>query len=111
MPNGKHFLKHPIRIIITFIGALRVSVVNPNQDENFAWSMVAKEQPILLGKFGPKPVLVFVPNGVALSVFSTLRVSKTSPEGLTATSAHRFTELYGAKLHDGLFQRQFPQIA
>ena len=111
VPTGRHFPKHPIRIIITFIGAFGVRVVNPSQDENFAGCVVAKKQQILLEKLGPEPVFVFFPKGVALSVFGMRRVSKTSPEGLTATSAHRFTELYGAQLHDGLFQRQFSQIA
>jgi hypothetical protein len=47
-------------------------VINPTKDDDAGFSVVAKEEPILLEKLGPEPIFVFGAEGITLAIFRPL---------------------------------------
>jgi hypothetical protein len=58
MAAFQHFAEHPISVVVAFISPLRVLIVDPHQYDDFAGCVIAKEQSVLLEKFGTEPMLV-----------------------------------------------------
>ena len=74
----QHFPEYSIGIIVALVGALGVFVVNPCKDDHLAWSVIAKEESVLLKKLGTKPMPVAFTNGIALSVFRSSRILRNN---------------------------------
>lgn len=66
----EHFAKDAVGIIAAFIGTLGVVTIDPGVDDHLGSSVVPKKQPVLLKKFGAKPVFPIIVQRATLSVFS-----------------------------------------
>src|SRR6218665_1794084 len=98
-PGAATAPEHPVRIIATAAGALAVLVIDPGQHDHLARCVKLEKQPVLLEELGPKPVLVRIAQGVALTVFGSARVLRDVVNLVTLAQVKRATDRFG---HRGL---------
>ena len=82
----EHFAKDAVGIVAAFAGSLGVVIIDPSVDDHLGRSVVPKKQPVLLKKFGAKPVFPIIAQRAPLSVFSPGGVLRDDIKGQAGNS-------------------------
>src|SRR5690606_22520937 len=80
IPSIQHLPEYTISIVVAFISALRVFIIDPRHHDDLAGCMVSKEQSVLLEEFGPEPMLVLVSQRSTLPIFRPSRILRDNLE-------------------------------